>query len=135
MLCKRRCQDGFSFIEIMTTVAVLSLGIVAIYQSFFKSLDYLNHMTYRLHALSILANKVELIQKRLEVTGELVLTGVSPASAYINGRNVDFAENVHVSQVGSLKNIYKLDVVLSWRESGRAITMSRSCYVYYDHAK
>lgn len=135
MPCKRRRQGGFSFIEVMTTVAVLSLGIVAIYQSFFKSLDYLNHMTYRLHALSILANKIELIQKRLEVTGEVLLTGLPPASAYINGTNVDFDEHVQVSQVGSLKNIYKLDIVLSWRESGRAITMSRSCYVYYDRAK
>jgi len=135
MFRQRKNQDGFSFIEIMTTVAVLSLGILAVYQSFFKSLDYLNHMTYRLHALNILSNKIELVQKRLEVSGEIALNEPTPAIVSINGKTVEFQQDVQISDVHQLKNIYRLDVTLSWQESGRNITLSRSCYIYYDNPK
>ena len=130
-----KTKKGFSFIEIMTTVAVLSLGIVAIYQSFFKSLEYVNHMTYRLHALNILVNKIEMIQKEFEVTGEIKLVASTPASAVIHGRTVEFQEKVDLVSLNTMKNIYQINVVLSWSESGRNISLSRSCYIYHDNPK
>lgn len=119
----------------MTTVAILSLGIVAIYQSFFKSLEYVNHMTYRLHALNFLSNKIEMIQKEFEVTGRIVLTDPTPSVAVIRGRKVAFLQQVDLVNVGKMKKVYQLNVVLSWNESGRPISLSRSCYIYYDSLK
>jgi len=128
-------QKGFSFIEIMTTIAVLSLGIVAIYQSFFKSLEYVNHVTYRLHALNLLSNKIEMIQKRFEVTGEIVLSDAGPAAVVLHGRKFEFQQKINLMNVNRKKGIYQLDVSLSWVESGRSITLSRSCYIYNDNPK
>lgn len=128
-------KKGFSFIEMMTTMAVLSLGIVAVYQSFFKSLEYVNHMTYRLHALNILSNKIEMIQKRFEVTGEIVLTEAHPAVVYIHGQKIEFQQDVDLVSLNQKKHIYQLNVALSWKESGRNITLSRSCYIYHDNPK
>ena len=65
MRSRVRRKTGFSFVEVMTTVAVLSVGIVAIYQSFLKSLDYMNHMTNRLYVLNRIINTVEEVQNNL----------------------------------------------------------------------
>jgi prepilin-type N-terminal cleavage/methylation domain-containing protein len=130
-----KTKKGFSFIEMMTTVAVLSVGIVAIYQSFFKSLEYINHMTYRLHALNILSNKIEMIQKEFEVTGEIHLAAPRQASVIVHGRRVEFQEKVDLVSLSKMQNIYQIHVVLSWRESGRNISLSRSCYIYHDNSK
>lgn len=128
-------KKGFSFIEMMTTIAVLSLGIVAVYQSFFKSLGYVNHMTYRLCALNIISSEIELIQKRFEVTGEIVLTDVRPKTVQVHGHPIEFTPYVDLASVNNKENIYQLNIALSWNESGRQIVMSRSCYIYHDNPK
>lgn len=134
-MCYRKNNKGFSFIEIMTTVAVLALGIVSIYQAFFKSLAYMNHMTYRLHALNVLVNKIEMIQKEFEVTGEIVLADAGPLVSIIHGQRVEFQQRVDLVNVNQKKHLYEIHVILSWSESGRQITLSRSCYIYHDNSK
>src|SRR3989338_11171657 len=59
---------GVSFVEVMVAAAILSFGIVMLYRAFFVSLNYVNHITYRLYAMNILDNKISMLQKTFEVS-------------------------------------------------------------------
>ncbi|MDP8265936.1 MAG: hypothetical protein P9M07_03215 [Candidatus Aceula meridiana] len=128
---KKRC--GISFVEVMTTVVVLSFGLVGIYRAFFTSLDYLNHASYRLHAANFLHNKIELIQRNFQMSNTTNLKdGRDVYPVLINNRKVDFDYESSVENVGSLDGIYKLNVSVSWREGKRDIRISRSVYILND---
>ncbi|MDE2027350.1 MAG: prepilin-type N-terminal cleavage/methylation domain-containing protein, partial [Candidatus Omnitrophica bacterium] len=51
-------RSGFTFVEVMVALVVLCGGIVLIYKSFFLCADYLNNLTCRLYASSLLDEKI-----------------------------------------------------------------------------
>lgn len=134
MRSRVRRKTGFSFVEVMTTVAVLSVGIVAIYQSFLKSLDYMNHMTNRLYVLNRIINTVEEVQKEFELTGKVASKPSGPVALSLGGRTINIQEDIALAPLDAAGSIYQVQVVVSWEESGRKITLSRSCYIYHDHS-
>src|SRR5271155_1181395 len=54
---------GFTFVEVMVSLVVLCCGIVMIYKSFFLCADYLNNLTCRLYASSLIDEKIGDIAK------------------------------------------------------------------------
>src|ERR1039457_5245129 len=54
---------GFTFVEVMVSLVVLCCGIVVIYKSFFLCADYLNNLTCRIYASSLIDEKIGDIAK------------------------------------------------------------------------
>src|SRR5579872_1277046 len=50
--------QGFTFVEVMVSLVILCCGIVLIYKSFFLCADYLNNLTCRLYASSLMDEKI-----------------------------------------------------------------------------
>jgi len=51
-------EKGFTFIEVMVALVVLSAGIVTVYRSFFLCVDYLNNITTRIYASHLLDQRM-----------------------------------------------------------------------------
>src|SRR5262249_2192122 len=121
----------FTFIEVMVATAVLSLGIVLIYKSFFISLNVLEHLTNRLYALVLLDNKIVDMQKQFETKKEIPFSDSPDTKTLsIDHRAVTFNFEKEVSSIGSLEGLYALNLGISWRESqGRNIHLSRQLLI------
>ena len=126
----RRRERGFSFVEVMVTMVVMSLGVVMIYKAFFTSLNFINHVTYRLVALSLLDKRIADTEWLLKSQGVISLTqGARTESVVIHNKPVDFHFQTDFRNVGMLKGVYELELSLSWREGERDITVSRAVYI------
>ena len=124
-------KKGFSFIEVMATACVLAFGLVAIYQAFFTSLNYLNHMTHRLHAMTLLDNRIEMIQKQFELKGQINLGYLKDLyRVQINNRDIDYKYEMSIEDIKDVDGIYQLNLAIMWTESTREIKISKTVYIF-----
>ena len=108
----KRTKKGFSFIEVMVATAILSAGIVAIFQSFFLSMNYLNHLTYRIHALSLIENQI--VRIKTQIKPDIIFTH------FENDTNIDHKITFNAVMAASrpmlnetVKEIYSFEVLSS----------------------
>ena len=123
-------RHGFSFIEVMVTIAILATGIVVIYRSFLISLDIMNHLTCRAYASTLLDNKLNRWQRLFEVTKEIPFNDKREGDTVkIQKKDVHFDYDIRTTAVGKLQNIYEVVMTISWREGGRPKQMTRQAYM------
>jgi prepilin-type N-terminal cleavage/methylation domain-containing protein len=121
----RRSQRGFTLIEIMVTVAILSLGILVIYESFFISLDAFSYYVNYLNAQAWINEKIWEFQNQM-VEIEFLELGDKRGSFFANDK--DFHWSVYVNPVDEEYDVYKLDVSLFWQEGNRERFIYRAAY-------
>lgn len=129
-MCKKlRSNKGFTFIEIMVTLAILSVGLVAIFRSFFVCLDYVNHLTYRLHGLTLLENRLADIEKKYRANGHF---NFSPGSEIeivsINNKDVEFSYRTAINPFEEVPGLHAVDVSILWDERNKAYEVSKTAY-------
>jgi len=100
-------KKGFTFIEVMVTLVVLSAGIVFVYKSFFLCADYLTRLSLRLDANQLLDNKISEIKRYVK-----------------DSRDLSFSRSGVLPIVG-FNHRYQLDVQLTWEERGVKRHLSR----------
>ena len=121
---------GFTFIEIMTTLAILSGGVVMLYKAFFLCLDYQNHLAFRVHASNILENKIALTEQMLRDHKILSFTNdVQQESFELNGHAMDYQIDIHVAPAGDAASLYQIEVAVLWKENRRDVALRRSAYI------
>jgi len=121
----RNSKKGFSFFEVMTTVAVLSLGIVMIFQAFLSSLNSFGYYLTNLEAQCWADEKI------WEVSDSLMRE--TPADSYQTDGNLKLANRdvawlVEVNKMDEQENFFKLDLTVSWQEGNRKIELYRTAY-------
>jgi hypothetical protein len=120
-------RRGITFIEVMVTAVILSAGLAAIYRSFFIGVDYLDHLSHRLCALNLMEIRVAGIERDFRALNN-VDVGPLNETVLLNGRPVDFSFNIQLKPVGNLLSIFELEIMLSWKERHRVISIARSAY-------
>ena len=116
--------------EVMTTAAVLSFGLVMIYRAFFTALDYYQHVAYRLHALLHIQNKITMIQSDRQLNNRIVLNQEEQLyQTTINNRPIHFQLYMQVEALDGIPGLYQLSVTASWREGARDVSISRTTYI------
>ena len=124
-----RNSKGFTFIEIMTTLAVLSGGIVMLYKSFFLCLDYQNHLTYRVYASNLLEDKIAVTEQMVRDYKVLAFEhDAQNEEVVFNSKPVNFHVDVQVGLDSDIPSLYRLTVSVSWKEKNRDVTLTRSSY-------
>ena len=112
-------QKGFTFIEVMVTLVVLSSGIVFIYRSFFLCADYLTRLSLRLDANQVLDNKISDIKCYVKDSHDLSFSRSGILSVLeFNHKQVQFFYQIDLVAVLGMEKLYRLDVRLSWEEHG-----------------
>lgn len=123
-------KNGFSFIEIMVATIILTAGIVSIYQAYFVSLDYMNHVTHRMVAMRLLDKRIADMELLLRSKGAITLAaGSETKSVVIHHKKVEFHFETSYHNVDSLKGLYQVDLVLSWSDGARNIRIGRTVYI------
>ena len=121
---------GFTFVEVMVSLVVLCCGIVLIYKSFFLCADYLNNLTSRLYASSLIDEKIGDIAKSFaEWPAKELDFGASAVTLDINHKPVRFTFDIKLEPLTDVKSVWQIDVNLNWLDNQRNMHAERSAYM------
>jgi prepilin-type N-terminal cleavage/methylation domain-containing protein len=128
-LTGNKTKGGFTFFEIMVTVTVLSIGIVMIYKALLLSLDYQNHLSFRLYALNLIDNQTAAINQQYNLSGEIPedIDG-QIYEVILNNRKVPFKLSVDYEELGKLEQIYTMSLSLEWPERDRVVMIEQMSF-------
>jgi prepilin-type N-terminal cleavage/methylation domain-containing protein len=118
---------GFTLLEVMITAAVLSLGVVFIYEAFFISLNTYNYCTNYLGVANWMNEKIWQAQDSLTHLG----TWAYDREGTLVYNNRDFKWNLTYSPVQETQDLYKIDLLISWQEGSSKKSLTRSAYALY----
>ena len=121
---------GFTFVEVMVSLVILCSGIVFIYKSFFLCADYLNNLTCRLYASSLLDEKIgDVAQSFAQWPAKSLDFGDNFVTLQINHKPVTFNYAITLEPLIDVKSVWQLRVNLSWRDGPRVMHATRSAYM------
>jgi prepilin-type N-terminal cleavage/methylation domain-containing protein len=121
---------GFTFVEVMVSLVVLCCGIVLIYKSFFLCADYLNNLTCRLYASSLIDEKIgDIAESFADWPARDLNLGDNYVDLDINHKPVHFTYDINLAPLPDVKSVWQLDVRLSWVDGPRNMHASRSAYM------
>jgi len=121
-------KRGFTFVEVLITTVILALGSVLIYSSFFISLDAFQHYFNYLNVSSWADEKIWIAQDELARFG--IQAKIDPEGQLIN-RNENFKWNLTYDSIDQINGLYRIELVISWREGRRSGRLLRSAYAVY----
>jgi prepilin-type N-terminal cleavage/methylation domain-containing protein len=112
-------RSGFSLVELMIAVSILSIGIVAVLTSFLNSASLLDSLRNRIMSVNFLEAKIsDLRQKAIEEEG--VESDSYQEEVMLGNRAATFKMVIQPLDVEELKDcINKVNLSLSWQEGNR----------------
>ena len=114
----------------MTTLAILSGGVVMLYRAFFLCLDYQNHLAFRAHASNILENKIALTEQMLRDYKILSFShDVQEGSFELSGHDIAYQVDVQVTPSPEAASLYQVEVAVLWKEGPRNVAVRRRAYI------
>ena len=121
---------GFTFVEVMVALVILCSGIVMVYKSFFLCADYLNNLTYRMYASSLLDEKIGDITKVFaEWPAKPMDFGGKTTALLINHKSIPFTFDINLAPLNDVKSVWQVDVNLTWPDGPRTMHAFRSAYL------
>ena len=128
---KDRGRKGFTFFEVMVTVAIFASGIVMIYKSLLAGLDYHTHLTNRLFALHYLEDQYSSIQREYRLTGQVPLGYHNKrVDVILDNRPVSFELGVQFEDPMEFKEgVHEFVLTLKWQERGRNRKLKREGFL------
>ncbi|VAX35345.1 hypothetical protein MNBD_UNCLBAC01-28 [hydrothermal vent metagenome] len=121
-------KQGFTFIEIMVALIILSVGLVTILKAFVTSVDRMSHLTNRLYATTLLDNHIVSIQRTLRAHNTLPLS-LEDERMMTGAKETLFRPKLNISEIADFNEIFKLEVLLTWQEGHNLRQLSRSAYL------
>jgi prepilin-type N-terminal cleavage/methylation domain-containing protein len=118
-------RKGFTFFEVMVTVAILSVGLVFVYKSLLVCVGAYVSYTNRLTVSTWMDEKVWETQQRLLEAPERVKPG-SAGKVMLRNRKVSW--RMSVSPVRAPR-LFRLDLTCLWKEGRRTVELSRETCV------
>ena len=122
-------HSGFTFIEVMVALAVLSFGIVMIFKTCIVSLDRLSYLTNRIYATTLLDNRIAIIERMLRVYKILPFELNRKEIINVGSKKIEFSQKMSLGEVEDFADVFKLDISLIWDEQNKEMRLSRSAYI------
>ncbi|MCD4779199.1 MAG: prepilin-type N-terminal cleavage/methylation domain-containing protein [Candidatus Omnitrophica bacterium] len=126
---KKNNRKGFTLIEVMVSLMILSVGIVYILKSYIVSLERTTHITNRIYATTALDNRISYIQRMLKAYKMLPIDLNRKEDIKVGGKNITFKQYMVIKEVAEMPEVFDLTLTLSWQEGLRNISLSRSAYL------
>jgi prepilin-type N-terminal cleavage/methylation domain-containing protein len=123
LLVNRR---GITFVEVMVTIVILSVGLVSLFRVFQSSISHLEHLTNRIYASNLLENRFARIQRLLSSANTLPVETDQEENISIGARILKVKKGTGIGQVDNFVDIFRLDLSVSWAEGQKKITLKRS---------
>ena len=132
-----RCTHGpgrgiraFTFVELMLTVVILSVGVVMIYRSYFISLNVLNHFKRRVVAMNLCDDKLARLEYDFRAQQKLPSPeneSQSVETLKLNDYTFDYFQNI--SNLEGLTGVQEVDWKIAWQEGKRHIELNSSALI------
>ena len=126
MVNKCKKNKGFTLVEVMMTVAILSFGIVSIYEALFVSLDAYGYYTHYFNTSDWIGEKIWEVQSELINSGAL---NEEQTSGKIVRDHKAYDWLMTVSLLDPTQGLYKVRVILSWQEGNKKVDTTREVYL------
>jgi prepilin-type N-terminal cleavage/methylation domain-containing protein len=126
---RKAASRGFTLIEVMVAVAVLSFGLVMVYQAFFVVLNSFNYSADYLAIVSWMDEKIWQAQDSIMRTGALETD--STQGEFV-ARNKKFEWSISSSVLGGSGDLSVVNLQVNWKEAKREVGVTRSCYAKYE---
>ncbi len=126
-----KCRRGYTFLELMITVTILSIGIVGIYKVLLAALDYQTQLSCRLYAANLMEHEIALLENQFASSGEFPSEENGKLiEAVLDHRNVPFQFSLVSAAVeNNIAGLLPVTVVLSWPDRGHTINTKRDIYL------
>jgi prepilin-type N-terminal cleavage/methylation domain-containing protein len=109
-------KAGFTLVELMIAVSILTIGVVMVLRSFLNSAGVLDSLSNRLDAIAIIEDKIDELQEKV-----LEESGLEASSATedltVGNRNAILHSDVGTS---SVEGINEVRLSLSWQEGNKS---------------
>jgi hypothetical protein len=128
MISRTGNKRSFSLIEVLSAVAVLSLGFVFIYQVYFVFLDLFSYYKDYLQLGLILDEKLwetEQIFRYNPQIQDIQTNGIFKID------NKDFDWNLNYDLLDKESTLYRIDLNLKGQEGKRRFNLKRSSFIFY----
>lgn len=122
-------KNGFTFIEIMVTLIILSVGIVGVYQALFKSLDLMSRLNSRLYANILLDDQIATVERRLRAYKTLPTEMPAMQEVSVGVKTINYEPQLRISEVDQYTDVFRIDLIYAWTDNKRQVQMERSAYV------
>ena len=127
---RMRSQKAYTFLELMVTVSILSVGIVGIYRALLTSLDYQSELSQRLYAINILEDEISLLENQYRATAEdPSAENGKVIEAVLDHRPVPFTLSVSPGLSENIEGLLPVELALTWPSRGHNVTLKRYTYL------
>ncbi len=123
--CREAGPTGFSFFELMVTVAILSFGIVMVFQAFIVSLNTFSYYLTHLQVQNWADEKIWEISDKLMQKDSLDSSETN-GNCIIGSKKI--AWNIYIVPIDEKNEFFNLSLILSWQEGSRRIEVQRATY-------
>jgi len=119
-------KEGFSLIELSIAVAILSFGILLIYESFFTIVDAATVMP------SFVKTQFHIDEMIWQAEDALRRENYLPIgleTGYLNIDNKDYGWSKETYVLSTVRGLYKIKIIFSWKTGDRILNNSCIAYV------
>lgn len=124
-----KSRKGFTFMEVMVALMILSLGVVMILKSFMISMDRMTYLNARLYANTILDNQHVITERLLRAYKSLPVDMRKIHHLKIGPKELQFVQTTNIGEVEQFVDVFNCELKLSWEENGKSFSLSRSRYI------
>ncbi len=124
-------KKGYTFLELMVTVTILSIGIVGVYKVLITSLDYQRQLSCRLYATNLMEHEIALLENQFKANGEFPdKENGKVVEVLLDRRSVLFEFSLEPATLESnLAGLLPVRITLSWPDQGRMISLKRDIFL------
>lgn len=119
-------KRGFSLIEVMATVAILSLGTLVIHDGLLRSADVLTHFNSLLAAQEWGEDKIWDLKEALLFSSETE-PAENSGNFEVSGR--DFQWSAGNQALPGTDGAFIVNLDIAWQEGNKPVSLKRSAYV------
>lgn len=129
-----RRNSGFTFIEVMVALIILSAGIVSVLKVFIFSMDQLSYLSNRVYADILLDNKMVQMSRVLNAYNALNMNDLKGETEMnVGSKEIAFKEDFKISEIEGLSGLFQLECFISWNEKSKNIQLSKAGYLSNIH--
>ena len=119
-------KAALTLIEVLISVSLLSIGIVAVYKPLLNSLSVLSYVEVHSEAGRLASNFLWILEEKVRETGSF---SIPSETGSFTGQTRTYQYRLISRDVGSTHDLHEITLLVSWDSGGLTRQMSRMAYL------